>query len=124
MKKKNTTEKQFANIEEGLSKTEQFIEDNSKVLFSIIGLIVFAFIAYYGYNNLYKAPLNQKAQEKLFIAEQYFEKDSFQLALNGNNEFEGLLSIIDDYSATSSASISKYYAGISYLKIGKYFLYH
>ena len=32
MKKKNTAEKQLANIEEGLSKTEQFIEDNSKVM--------------------------------------------------------------------------------------------
>ena len=44
MKKKTATEKQLANIEEGLSKTEKFVEDNSKILFTIIGLIVFMFV--------------------------------------------------------------------------------
>ena len=51
MKKTNSTEKQFANLEEGLSKTEQFIENNSKILFTIIGGLVLLFIGYYGYNN-------------------------------------------------------------------------
>ena len=120
MKKKNSTEKQLANIEEGLSKTEKFIEDNSKVLFSIIGCIIFIFITFYGYKNLYKKPLNKKAQKQLFIAEQYFEKDSFKTALNGNDKFDGLISIIEQYSSTQSGSLAKYYAGISYLKIGDY----
>ncbi|MBL31966.1 MAG: hypothetical protein CMP62_04510 [Flavobacteriales bacterium] len=120
MKKKNTTEKQLANIEQGLTKTEQFIEDNSRTLLSIIGLIVFVFIASFGYKNLYQKPLNNKAQKQLFIAEQYFEKDSFEIALNGTNEFEGLIDIIDNYSNTLSGSLAKYYAGISYLNIGKY----
>ena len=120
MKKKNTAEKQLANIEEGLSKTEQFIEDNSRVLFIIIGLIVFIFIGYYGYKNLYEKPLNKKAQKQLFIAEQYFEKDSFETALNGTDLFDGLISIIDQYSSTTSGSLAKYYAGICYLNIGDY----
>ena len=120
MKKKNTAEKQLANIEEGLSKTEQFIEDNSRVLFITIGLIVFIFIGYYGYKNLYEKPLNKKAQKQLFIAEQYFEKDSFKTALNGTDLFDGLISIIDQYSSTTSGSLAKYYAGICYLNIGEY----
>ena len=120
MKKKETTEKQFANIEEGLSKTEQFIEDNSKLLFSILGFVVFVFIVYYGFNNLYLNPLNNKAQKQLFIAEQYFEKDSFQVALNGNQNFEGLLNIIDKYSNTKSGELAKYYTGICYLNTGEY----
>ena len=120
MKKKNSTEKQFANIEEGLSKTEKFIEDNSKILFSIIGLIVLIFITYYGYENLYKNPLNKKAQKQLFIAEQYFEKDSFQTALNGTDKFDGLIYIMKKYSNTKSGKLAKYYAGLSYLNIGEY----
>ena len=120
MKKKETTEKQFANIEEGLSKTEQFIEDNSKLISAIITGIIIIFLAYYGVNNLYLNPLNNKAQKQLFIAEQYFEKDSFQLALNGNDNFEGLLDIIDKYSKTKSGKLAKYYAGICYLNIGEY----
>ena len=120
MKKTNSTEKQFANIEEGLSKTEQFIENNSKVLFSIIAGLVVLFIAFYSYNNLYKAPLNKKAQNQLFIAEQYFEKDSFQTALEGTNKFDGLITISSKYANTKSGSLAKYYAGISYLNIGEY----
>jgi len=120
MKKTNSTDKQFANIEDGLSKTEQFIEDNSKILFSIIGGLVLLFLVYYGYNNLYKAPLNKKAQKQLFIAEQYFEKDSFQTALDGNNQFDGLVTISKKYSTTKSGQLAKYYAGISYLNIGEY----
>ena len=120
MKKTNSTEKQLANLEEGLSKTEQFIEDNSKILFSIIGGLILVFIAYYGYNNLYKGPLNKKAQKHLFIAEQYFEKDSFQTALEGSDKFDGLISISEQYSNTKSGQLAKYYAGISYLNIGEY----
>ena len=120
MKKKNATEQQLASIEEGLSKTEQFIENNSKILFSIISFIVVLFVGYYGYENLYKKPLNTKAQKQLFIAEQYFEKDSFKTALNGTEVFDGLVSIIDKYSNTKAGSLAKYYAGICYLNIGDY----
>jgi len=120
MKKTNSTEKQFANIEEGLSKTEQFIENNRKIIFSIIAGLVVLFIGFYSYNNLYKAPLNKKAQDQLFIAEQYFEKDSFQTALEGTGKFEGLISISSKYANTKSGSLAKYYAGISYLNIGEY----
>ena len=120
MKKNNSTEKQLANIEGNLSKAEHFVEENSKTIFTIIGLIVFIFVAYFGYNNLYQKPLNEKAQKQLFITEQYFEKDSFLLALNGTKEVQGLLSIIEDYASTPSGNIAKYYAGICYLNIGDY----
>ena len=120
MKKTNSAEKQFANLEEGLSKTEQFVEDNSKLLSLIIGGLVLVFIGYYGYNNLYKVPLNKKAQKQLFVAEQYFEKDSFQTALEGTSKFDGLISISEKYSNTQSGQLAKYYAGISYLHIGEY----
>ena len=120
MKKKNNTDKQFANIEEGLSKTEQFIEDNRNVLISIIGAIIIVFLSFYGYKNFYKTPLNKKAQNQLFIGEQYFEKGEFQIALNGDENFPGLLNIIENYSNTQSGNLARYYTGISYLRLGKF----
>ena len=39
-KKTNKTEDQFAQVEEALTKTEQYIEDNQKNLVRIIGVIV------------------------------------------------------------------------------------
>jgi tetratricopeptide (TPR) repeat protein len=56
----------------------------------------------------------------MFMAENYFEKDSFNLALNGDGNYLGFLDIIDDYGLTKSANRAKYYAGISYLHLGQY----
>ena len=120
MKKKNSTDKQFANIQDGLGKTEQFVENNRFWLFSIISLLIVIFIGYYLYQSFYKEPLNKTAQNQLFIGEQYFEKDSFKVALNGKDNFEGFISISENYSNTPSGELAKYYAGISYLRIGEY----
>ena len=99
MKKKNSTEKQLANIEEGLSKTEQFIEDNSKVLFSIIGFLVFIFIAFYGYKNLYEKPLTNKAQQELIkrtsqiLDEVMNAKSKLDIDLSENNYGDGQFAV-------------------------------
>ena len=119
-KKNNNTDKQFANIEQSLSKTEQFIEDNRNILISIIGAIIIIFLFIYGYKNFYKSPLNIKAQNQLFIGEQYFEKDDFQVALNGTENYIGLIGITEKYSNTQSGNLARYYAGISYLRLGEF----
>jgi tetratricopeptide (TPR) repeat protein len=54
------------------------------------------------------------------MAEQYFEKDSFNLALNGDGNYLGFLDIIDDYSITPQAKLARYYAGLSYLYLGQF----
>jgi tetratricopeptide (TPR) repeat protein len=54
------------------------------------------------------------------MAENYFEKDSFNLAINGDGNYLGFLDIIDDYGITKSANRAKYYTGISYLHLGQY----
>jgi len=56
----------------------------------------------------------------MYIAEQYFEKDSFNLALQGDGNSMGFLDIINDYGITKSANLSNYYAGICYMHLGDY----
>ena len=56
----------------------------------------------------------------MFVAEQYFEKDSFNLALNGDGNNWGFLRIIDEYSISKSGNLAHYYAGICYLHLGNY----
>jgi hypothetical protein len=52
----------------------------------------------------------------MMLAQQQFEKDSFQLALtNPGGGYSGFLDIIDSYSGTKTANLAKYYAGICYL---------
>ena len=118
--KKGKTDKQLAQIEETLSKTEQYIEDNQKSLLIIVGSIVAIIAIYLGFNNFYLDPLEQEAHADMFIAEMYFEKDSFNLALNGDGQYLGFLDVADEYSLTKAGNLANYYSGLCYLYTAQY----
>lgn len=121
MSKKNIKqEDNFQEFEGALTKTEQFIEDNQKILSYIVlgALIIVA--GYLAFQKYVIAPKEADAQSNMFVAEQYFQKDSFNLALNGDGNYFGFLDIIDDYGVTKSANLAKYYAGVCYLHMGDY----
>lgn len=106
-------------VEEIVSKSEQFIENNSKKI--IYGIIAIAIVvgAVLGIKNFYLNPQQKKASAALFKGEQYFAKDSFSLALNGNGaDYEGFEAIIDQYGSTDAGNLAKAYAGICYFKMG------
>ena len=65
----------FENVENALSKTEQYIEDNQKSLTIIVLVIILIVGGYLGFKRFYLAPQEKEAQSQLFVAEQYFEKD-------------------------------------------------
>ena len=64
----------------------------------------------------------------MFQAQSYFEqalnaseKDSlFQLSLKGGQGKYGFLDIIENYSSTDAANLSRYYAGMAYLNLKNY----
>ena len=120
MANKNKTEDQFAQIEETLSKTEQFIEENQKSLMTIIGAIVGVVALFSVYQNFYIEPMEKEAQAEMYMAELYFQKDSFNLALNGDGQYLGFLDIANDYSSTNVGQLANYYAGLSYLHTADY----
>jgi len=115
MANKNKTEEQFAQIEETLTKTEQFIEENQKSLMTIIGAIIAIVAIFSVYQNFYIAPMEEEAQAEMYMAELYFQKDSFNLALNGDGQYLGFLDVADDYSSTNVGQLANYYAGLCYL---------
>jgi tetratricopeptide (TPR) repeat protein len=120
VKKKDTTEERIEAVESALSKTEQFIESNQKILTYIIGGIILVVLLFFGFKKFISAPREKSAQAAMFKAEYYFEKDSLDLALNGDGESNGFLDIIDDYGFTKSGNLAKYYAGMCYLNKGEY----
>jgi tetratricopeptide (TPR) repeat protein len=119
-KKKDSTNIGFENVENALSKTEKYIEENQKSLTIIVLVIAVIIAGYLGYKKLFLEPTEIEAQSEMFVAEQYFEKDSFILALEGDGSYLGFIDIIDEYGITKSANLAKYYAGICYLKLGEY----
>jgi len=118
--KKNQKVDNLIEVESALTKSEQFLEANQKLIAIIIGAIVVVAVGYLGLNKFYLEPRSVDAQEQLFMAQNYFEKDSFNLALNGDGNNPGFLDIIDDFGSTDAGNLANYYAGISYLNIGQF----
>jgi len=114
------TEERIHSVEETLSKTEHFIEKNQKLLINIGIALVIIVLGFYAVRNYYILPREADASGQMFMAQKYFEKDSLKQALNGDGNYPGFLSIIDDYKWTSASNLAHYYAGICYLKQGKF----
>jgi len=110
----------FGEVEVALTKTEQFLEKHLNLVLYVIGGIVVVILGVLGVHKYVVAPKNVDAQEQMFQAQNYFGKDSFNLALNGDGNSMGFLDIIDEYGSTKAGNIAHYYAGISYLHMGQY----
>lgn len=119
-KKDNKKEMQFEEVGEAISKTEQFIENNQQKIIKVTGIIFAIIILVIGIKNFYLKPLENEAQSEMFMAELYFQKDSFNLALNGDGEYLGFLDISNDFSLTKSGNLANYYAGLCFLHLADY----
>ena len=119
-KKKDNTEERIVAVEEALSKTEQFIERNQRIITYVIGGLIVVTLLVFGYRKFVTLPKEKAAQKAMYLPELYFEQDSLEMALNGAGESMGFLGVIDDYGSTSSGNLAYYYAGICYLNLGDY----
>lgn len=126
---KSTTAEVFDSLDEGASKTEQWVEDNQKTIFIVLIVIVAIVVAYLAYMKMIVAPNEEEAANEMFQAQQYFTEavnsqtanDSlYTLSLEGGEGKLGFLGIIDNYSGTDAANQAHYYAGMAYLNSGKY----
>lgn len=120
MSKKKEKAAGIENVGEVLGRTEQFIEDNQKIIIYVVIGIALVVLGYFGYRNYIYKPKAEEAAANMFQAEYYFEKDSMKLALYGDGNNFGFLYIIDEYSGTPSANLANYYAGIAFLNLSEY----
>jgi tetratricopeptide (TPR) repeat protein len=118
--KKNLQADNLIEVESALTKSEQFLESNQKLIGIVIGTIIVVAIGYLALNKFYLEPRKIEAQEQMFMAQTYFEKDSFNLALNGDGNNPGFLDIVDNFGSTDAGNLANYYAGISYLNMGQF----
>ncbi len=107
-------------IENALTHTEQYLEKNRKgFLFGVVILVVVV-VGYIAYSNLYAKPKEAEAQKQVYFAELQFGKDSFNVALNGDGNNLGFLQIMEDFSGTKIANLSRFYAGVCYRELGDF----
>lgn len=125
----STTAEVFNTLDEGASKTEEWVAKNQKPIFIIVGVIALALVGYLLYEKFVIAPKEDEAANEMFQAQQYFTQavdgqtanDSlYNLSLNGGEGKLGFTGIIENYSGTDAANIAHYFAGMAYLNTGKY----
>jgi len=125
----STTAEVFNTLDEGASKTEEWVQKNQNYILGVIGVIAVGVLAYLGYHQFIQSPKEAAAANELFYPQQYFdqalasetEKDSlFTLALNGAQGKYGFLDIIEEYSGTKAANLAQYSAGMTYLNLKQY----
>lgn len=119
-KEQKKKEDGFEQLEDALTSSEQFIERNQKMIVNVIIGLLAVICIYFGYDKFIAEPQKTEAANQIFGAQNYFEKDSFNLALYGDGNVLGFIEIADKYSSTPSGNLANLYAGLSYLHIGDY----
>lgn len=106
-------------IENALSKTEKFFEKNAKTLLTALIVVVVIVGGYFGFKYLYSMPRANKAADMMFVAEQQFAAEDYQLALDGDGNNAGFIEVVDKYASTPAGSLAAHYAGVCYMKLGQ-----
>lgn len=119
-KKDNQKKDPEVKIENALGKTENWLIRNRKILLGILIAAVAVALIIFGYIHLYKNPRQLKASAASFVAEQYFARDYFDLALNGDGANDGFVQVAEQYHNTAAGNMASHYAGICYLRLGDY----
>jgi len=119
-KKVNKTEEQFANVEESLSKAGLYVVKNQNSIMKAVGGLVLIVALFTAYTKFYVEPMEKEASEDMYIAEFYFQNDDFDKALNGDGQFNGFISVSDNFSSTDAGNLSYYYAAICQINMGEY----
>jgi len=118
-KTKDANPQPLKNVEQTLTKTEQFLEENYKPLLTVLGVIV-VLVAIFWLGRIYLNKRNQEAQSQMYQAERYLEIDSLNLALYGDGNYLGFIDISDEYKFTRAGNLARYSAGVCFLNLGQY----
>jgi tetratricopeptide (TPR) repeat protein len=116
-------------IDPSLEGIQLFYEKNKKMITYVGGGLVVLIAAVLYYKMMYLPEKENEASNEIFWAQNYFEVDSFNIALkggvtvmspDGQKQIMGFEQIADEYSMTKSGSLANYCAGICYLRTGKF----
>ncbi len=128
LEKQSTTAEVFSTLDQGASKTEEWVAKNQKYIFIVIAIVAVVVLGSLGYSKYIQEPKEIEAKNNMYQAQVYFdeavngvEKDSlYNMALTGGEGQFGMLDIIENHSGTDAANLANYYAGMAYLKLSDY----
>ena len=131
LSKESTTAEVFQTLDEKANKTEAWVQQNQRTIFSVLAALVVVGLGYMLYKQFVSVPKEEEASKKLSFALSTFDKalnanttavrDSlFTLSLNGNKENGGFLNVLQNYSGSKAANVANYSAGMAYLQLNQY----
>jgi TolA-binding protein len=100
-----------------LSKAEQFYQKNKNAVLIGAGVVVLGVAGFFGMRYMNQTK-QVEANARIFMIENYFEMDSFDLVLNGNPKAEepiGAIDFVSEYGSTPAGQRAAYMAGIAYM---------
>ena len=122
MAQKNLKDKEAQrqeNIEQTVSATEQFYNENKKLIWGIVAAILVIGLGILAYNKFIFQPRCVEAMQQAYPAEMSFQNAEYDLALNGDGNNLGFADIIDEYGTKAGKAVYLY-AGICELELGNY----
>ena len=94
-----------------------FYENNRNLVYGIgVAIVIVALlIAGMAWNS---ARRNDQALERMATAVQQYEAGNYQIALDGDISFMGLVDIAEEYGGTDSGNLAKFYAADALFRVG------
>lgn len=112
-------EETIVDIQGAYSKADNFLHNNSKMIYGVIGAAVLIVAGVFGY-KYYQGTQNEEAAELIWKAEYYFETDSLDKAINGDGVYLGFQAIANSYGGTKTGNLAEYYLGVCYMQKGEF----
>ena len=105
-------------LEEALTKSEQFFENNKKTIFGVLIAVIVLIAGGMLYKSKVVEPRELRAAEAIFPGESYFISGDYSTALNGDAYgFEGFEELAKQYRSTKSGKLAGLYAGLCYAQL-------
>lgn len=101
------------------AKIQEFYVNNKNVIIGSAVAVLLAIALAIGY-HYYQQSQNQKAQQLMGMAEDYFLRGQYEQTLNGSDQelTVGFVQIMNNYPNTEAGNLAHYYAAISAYNLG------
>jgi TolA-binding protein len=109
-----------ATPETNFGKSGSFVRENQKSLIFIGGAVVALIVIYLLYLKVYLGPLETKAANQMYRAQDFWAQKDWDKAIKGDASYPGFEKIISDYGNTKAANLAYFYLGTAYLNKGEY----
>jgi tetratricopeptide (TPR) repeat protein len=120
MAKNNKNNYEVNEFDEALVASKSFFEKNKNAIIYGCGSLLVVIIAALLIHQFYIVPRNNKADESMFAAQEFFMNGDYEKALNGDGQNMGFLAVADEFGSTKAGNLAHLYAGLCLYQTEKY----